>query len=354
MPLGLVTDHVEIGPDKITATARSSSTTAACPTCNNISAQVHSRYQRCLADVPVHGRLVEIRLQVRRFRCRQRQCSTKIFGERLCEGITRPFGRRTSRLENLARHLGLALGGRPGQSLARRLLLPLSKDALLRFVRRHAAKAPCSRNVVGVDDWAWKRGHRYRTIICDLGQRRVIDLLPDREMATVRAWLADRPSIRIISRDRGGGYGQAATRGRPEAIQVADRWHLVENASTAFACATMARRSRAQADEFAALQVNAGFRATMRLMTLVWGFGLLASAALSIVLVYRLSIRHYLLVSPFLSYGTFCRAASGPSGMGATVAAKPSSKEAPMVAQTDPRGFCQSPFQTCSTANCSM
>ena len=234
MPLGLVTDHVEIGPDKITATARSSSTTAACPACGNISAQVHSRYHRCLADVPAHGRRVEIRLEVRRFRCRQRQCSIKIFGERLCEGITRPFGRRTSRLESLARHLGLALGGRPGQNLARRLLLPLSKETLLRIVRLYARKAPSSPTVVGIDDWAWKRGHRYGTIICDLEQRRVIDLLPDREMATVQAWLTDRPSIRIISRDRGGGYGQAATRGRPEAIQVADRWHLMENASAAF------------------------------------------------------------------------------------------------------------------------
>ena len=210
MPLGLVTDHVEIGPDKITATARSSSTTAACPACGNISAQVHSRYHRCLADVPAHGRLVEIRLEVRRFRCRQRQCSIKIFGERLCEGITRPFARRTSRLESLARHLGLALGGRPGQNLARRLLLPLSKDTLLRIVRLYARKAPSSPTVVGIDDWAWKRGHRYGTIICDLEQRRVIDLLPDREMATLQAWLADRPSIRTISRDRGGGYATFA------------------------------------------------------------------------------------------------------------------------------------------------
>ncbi len=89
--VGLVTDHAEIGPDKTTATARSSSTTAACPACGNISAQLHIRYQRCLADVPAHRRLVEIRLEVRRFRCRQRQCSTKIFGERLREGITRPL-----------------------------------------------------------------------------------------------------------------------------------------------------------------------------------------------------------------------------------------------------------------------
>ena len=84
------------------------------------------------------------------------------------------------------------------------------------------------------NDWAWKRGHRYGTIICDLEQRRIIDILPDREAATVTAWLAERPTISIIARDRGAGYIQAATEGRPEAIQVADRWHLMENASAAF------------------------------------------------------------------------------------------------------------------------
>ncbi len=88
--------------------------------------------------------------------------------------------------------------------------------------------------IVGIDDWAWRKGHRYGTLICDLEQRRVIDLLPDREPATVAAWLAARPSIEIVARDRGGSYGAAATQGRPEALQVADRWHLFENASAAF------------------------------------------------------------------------------------------------------------------------
>jgi transposase len=128
----------------------------------------------------------------------------------------------------------LALGGRPGQSFARRLLLPVSKDTLLRIVRRHAASPPDLPRVVGIDDWAFKRGQRYGTIVVDLERRRIVDLLPDREAATVAAWLAARPSIGVIARDRGAGYIQAATDGRPEAIQVADRWHLMENASAAF------------------------------------------------------------------------------------------------------------------------
>ena len=88
--------------------------------------------------------------------------------------------------------------------------------------------------MIGIDDWAWKRGQRYGSIICDLERRRVVDLLPDREPATVEAWLAHHPEITIISRDRGGGYGRAATRAAPQAVQVADRWHLMENASAAF------------------------------------------------------------------------------------------------------------------------
>ena len=131
-------------------------------------------------------------------------------------------------------HLGLALGGRPGQSFARRLLLPVSKDTLLRVVRRRAALPTEAPRVVGIDDWAFKRGQRYGTIICDLERRCIVSLLPDREAATVAAWLAARPSIELIARDRGAGYIQAATDGRPNAIQVADRWHLMENASAAF------------------------------------------------------------------------------------------------------------------------
>ena len=131
-------------------------------------------------------------------------------------------------------HLGLALGGRPGQSFARRLLLPVSNDTLLRVVRRRAVQPPRRPRVVGIDDFAWKRGHRYGTIICDLERRRIIDILPDREAATATAWLADHPSITVIARDRGAGYKQAAAEGRPDAVQVADRWHLMENASAAF------------------------------------------------------------------------------------------------------------------------
>jgi transposase len=101
-------------------------------------------------------------------------------------------------------------------------------------VRSHSPDQHPIPHIVGIDDWAWKRGHRYGTIVCDLERRCIVDVLPDREVATVEAWFSARPDIRVVSRDRGGGYGQAASRALPKATQVADRWHLMENASSAF------------------------------------------------------------------------------------------------------------------------
>lgn len=233
-PAGLAVERLETTSDKIIIFGRPRSETAICPCCGNASKSVHSGYQRCLSDLPSGGRAVQIKIRVRRFRCNRHDCSRRVFAERLEPTLTTPFSRRTGRLEGIVHHLGLALGGRPGQSFARRLVIPVSKDTLLRVVRQRTAQPTSTPKVVGIDDWAWKRGHRYGTIICDLEQRRIVDILPDREAATVAGWLAEHPSIAIIARDRGAGYIQAATQGRPEAVQVADRWHLMENASAAF------------------------------------------------------------------------------------------------------------------------
>ncbi len=233
-PVGLVVERLETTADRIIVVARPISETAACPNCTQVSKSVHSRYQRSLSDLPSDGRAVQINIRVRRFRCGRADCPRRVFAERLEPAVTTAFSRRTERLDGIVHHLGLALGGRPGQSFARRLVIPVSKDTLLRVVRRRTAEPTSAPKVVGIDDWAWKRGHRYGTIICDLEQRRIVDILPDREAATVATWLAQHPSITIIARDRGAGFIQAATQGRPQAVQVADRWHLMENASAAF------------------------------------------------------------------------------------------------------------------------
>lgn len=234
LPAGLKADRIELVGDTIRIQSSAPETSAACPRCGALSRHVHSRYRRLLADLPAHGRAVELVLWVRRFRCRAARCPTRTFAERFSPALTRPHGRRTARLQGLVRHLGLALGGRPAQALAGRLLLPVSKDTFLRSVRTMERTSRSEPRVIGIDDWAWRKGQRYGTLICDLERRRVIDLLPDREPATVEAWLRARPGIEVVARDRNGGYGGAISRALPEAVQFADRWHLLENASAAF------------------------------------------------------------------------------------------------------------------------
>jgi transposase len=187
-----------------------------------------------VTDLPLSGRTVQLIVIARRFRCDAVLCGRQIFTERFAEGVLAPSARRTARLDSIVHHLGLALGGRPAADFARRLMLPVSKDTLLRVVRRRHRPPADPLKVIGIDDWAWRRNHRYASIICNLERRRIVTLLPDREPATAQAWLATHPTIAIVARDRGGGYGEAAARALPHAVQVADRWHLMENASRAF------------------------------------------------------------------------------------------------------------------------
>ena len=179
------------------------------------------------------GRRTGIALQARCFFCDASACPRRVFTERF-EGAVEPHARRTARLDEVVYCLAIALGGRPAAALSRRLNVKASNDTLLRIVRRRGAAKLAAPTVIGIDDWAWKRNHRYGTLLCDLERHKTVALLPDREPATAQAWLAQQPQICIVARDRGGGYAVAAQRALPHAVQVADRWHLMENASRAF------------------------------------------------------------------------------------------------------------------------
>ena len=234
VPRSFVVERFEQGDEGIAITVRAMAATARCPDCGAGSRRVQSRYCRQAADLPIAGRRVDLSVIVRRFWCDGVLCGRRIFAERFGDAVLAPWSRRTGRLEQIVHHLGLALGGRPAASMAQRLMVPVSNDTLLRVVRRRA-REPADRLVaIGIDDFAWRRNHRYGTIVCDLERRRPVVLLKDREQATAEDWLKGRPSIAIVARDRGGGYGEATARALPHAIQVADRWHLMENASRAF------------------------------------------------------------------------------------------------------------------------
>ena len=180
-------------------------TAADCPLCGMASRRVHSRYLRQVADLPCAGREVRLQMITRRFVCEVPHCRRRIFAERFGDDVVPVRARRTARLESIVHHLGLALGGRPAASFAQRLMLPVSNDTLLRVVRRRKVMPSDPLIVVGIDDWAFRRNHRYGTIVCDLERRRIVALLPNRETATVQAWLSEHPEIKIVSRDRGGG-----------------------------------------------------------------------------------------------------------------------------------------------------
>lgn len=240
VPSGLAVESVSDSSDALILTVRSAGGAAKCPLCGSASRRIHSRHTRQIADLPCSGREVRLLVITRRFACEVSHCRRQIFAERF--GATLPVrARRTARLECIVHHLGLALGGRPAANFAKRLMLPVSNDTLLRVVRRRTCPPTEPLIVAGIDDWAFRKNHRYGTVVCDLERRRIVALLPDRETATVRAWLSAHPEIRVVSRDRGGGYGEAAAKALPDALQVADRWHLMENASAAFLVAV--RRS---------------------------------------------------------------------------------------------------------------
>lgn len=220
-------EHVSVTTG-ITVTIHAASSTASCPYCGTTCQRVHSHYTRTLRDLPASGRPVHLLAKVRRFFCPESTCRRKIFAERF-PSLALPRVKFTRRLQEALREMGFEAGGEAGARLGQKLSYPGSPDTILRLIKETQLPTASSPRVVGIDDWSWKRGLRYGTLICDLETNRPLDVLPDRSVQTVSAWFEKRPSVEIVSRDRSSEYAAAITKGAPQALQVADRWHIGKN-----------------------------------------------------------------------------------------------------------------------------
>ncbi|HEX2912207.1 MAG TPA: ISL3 family transposase [Chloroflexia bacterium] len=236
-------EGIEQAEDVVRLTLRNLASSADCSICKFPSSRLQSHYFRTLADLPASGLQVIYRLRVRRFYCHNPSCPRKVFAERF-PGLTQPFAQRTNRLRHSLLYLAALLGGQAGAGLAKKLGMPVSPDTLLRIIRAGEISATeeqapekttdnlenlCRLKRIGIDDWSLKRGVSYATIIIDLDSHKVVELLKDRSSETVIEWLKKHPQLEVISRDRATEYILAASQGAPQAIQVADRFHLVRN-----------------------------------------------------------------------------------------------------------------------------
>src|SRR5712692_2640646 len=228
LPEGMQVSHIQITENSIVVEIVATSPTSRCPLCSEASESIHCHYRRVLRDVPCSGRRVQLFLTVRKFYCRNPLCQRKVFAERI-PTFMEPLARMTIRYCQQITSIGLVTCGKGGAKLAARLGMQTTRQTILRRIMDLPDLPPGSILYLGIDDFSFRRGYRFGTILVNLENRRVVDLLPDREADSSAAWMRQHPDLMAVSRDRGGEYASAAREGAPQAIQCADRFHLLKN-----------------------------------------------------------------------------------------------------------------------------
>lgn len=232
LPEGMLIEEIQAIETGLHLTVRATHPTSCCPLCSQASRSVHSHYQRKLNDTTCAGRQVQLCLTVRRFYCRNRLCERRVFAERLPRFV-HPWARMTIRLSGHLQAVGLATSGRGGVKLATRLGIQSTRQTLLRRIMALADLPEESVLYLGVDDFSLRRGQRFGTVLVNLETHHIVEVLPNRQAETVAAWMKQRPEIVAVSRDRGADYAKAAALGAPQALNVADRFHILQNLTEA-------------------------------------------------------------------------------------------------------------------------
>src|SRR6266699_4791375 len=228
LPEGMLIDRVEQTDYQLTVTVVSTRAEAACPGCGCPSDHVHSQYQRTVSDVPCGGRNVVLRLCVRKFFCLRLSCQRKVFAERLPD-LVQPWARVSNRLVEELKAIGLAASAEVSERLAPRLGMKVKAPTLLNYLRTIKDPPKADVTVLGIDDFAMRRGDKYGTILINIETGRPLDVLPDRTAEAVKPWLSTHPEIQVVSRDRASAFADAVSQVLPHATQVADRYHLIQN-----------------------------------------------------------------------------------------------------------------------------
>lgn len=239
--------------DQVIVSVQSGKTQGTCPACQVNSQKLHSYYKRKIKDLPAFDQKVSLHVRAKKWYCANIACTRKIFTERFDHYVQR-YKRFSERLREKMLNISLLMGGNAGERLCRTLSIAASSSTLLRLVHSQPLPEQTTSFAVGIDDWAFRKGSHYGTVVVDLEQHKIVDLLPDREAQTVENYLKGKPHVRIVTRDRFGPYATGVTNGLAEATQVADRWHLLKNMGDALQTLLERKRQEIIAAQRSALE----------------------------------------------------------------------------------------------------